>query len=76
MLLQLIVKYEPNVLVLEDLKSMRNAHTVRVLQRITGIVIEVCESHHLPYREYLTVVFGQNCVLLKLVNEVELQNLI
>jgi Holliday junction resolvasome RuvABC endonuclease subunit len=54
-LLQLITKYEPEVLVFEDLRSMRNAFTVRKLQQITGVVIETCESHHLPYHEYLTV---------------------
>jgi Holliday junction resolvasome RuvABC endonuclease subunit len=54
-LIKLTIKYNPDVLVFEDLRSMRNAFTVRKLQQITGIVIEVCESLHLSYQEYLTV---------------------
>ena len=54
-LIKLINEYKPDVLVYEDLRSMRNAFTVRKLQQLTGIVMEVCESHSLPYREYLTV---------------------
>jgi Holliday junction resolvasome RuvABC endonuclease subunit len=54
-LILLINKYNPEFLVFEDLRSMRNAITTRKLQQITGIIMEVCETQHLPYREYLTV---------------------
>lgn len=54
-LLQLIDKFQPDVLIFEDLRSMRNAFTVKKLQQITGIIIETCESIPIPYYEYLTV---------------------
>jgi Holliday junction resolvasome RuvABC endonuclease subunit len=63
-LIKLIERYQPDVLVFEDLRSMRNAFTVRKLQQITGIVIEVCETLYLPYQEYLTVsVRAKLCII-------------
>jgi Holliday junction resolvasome RuvABC endonuclease subunit len=53
--IQLITKFKPDCLVYEDLRSMRNVNTVKKLQQITGIVMEICEAYSLPYYEYLTV---------------------
>lgn len=51
----LIYKHNPDVIVFEDLVSMRNAKSVRKLQRITGVLEEVSQFYNIKYFEYPTV---------------------
>lgn len=52
--IKLITNYKPNIIVWEDLKSMRNVHTVRRLSEFTGNLREICEEFEIPYLEAFT----------------------
>lgn len=52
-LLLLIDKYKPDMICWEDLKTNRNADTIRTLGEPTGILREVCETLGYSYQEYI-----------------------
>lgn len=52
-ILLLINKYKPDIICWEDLKTNRNADTIRTLGEPTGILREVCETYNIQYREYI-----------------------
>ena len=53
-IIKLITNYKPNIIVWEDLKSMRNLKTVRRLSEFTGNLREICEEFNIPYLEAFT----------------------
>ena len=53
-IIKLITNYKPNIIVWEDLKSMRNLKTVRRLSEFTGNLREICEEYDISYLEAFT----------------------
>ncbi|NLE05092.1 MAG: crossover junction endodeoxyribonuclease RuvC [Crenarchaeota archaeon] len=53
-IIKLITNYKPNIIVWEDLKSMRNLKTVRRLSEFTGNLREICEEYKISYLEAFT----------------------
>jgi len=60
-IMELINKYNPDFLIWEDLKSDRNANTVRKLGEVTGILREISEELNIPYAEYVPITVKSVC---------------
>jgi Holliday junction resolvasome RuvABC endonuclease subunit len=54
-IIELINKYNPDVICWEDLKSDRNADTIRKLGKMVGILQELCEELEISYKQYIPV---------------------